>query len=156
MGKFCVFMLVYHLTLRPLIKSEPLTEDRRFHMKDHSVIWCGQIQKILLRLGMWAQEVPVGCLVTVLLQISIIWTIWSWFVGLISWCRRDTSITLERRAWWLFGVHQTIVIDVVIWQASWHFQKIWIGSLSYSRMFQWIMHQFLPTSPCISSKLINW
>lgn len=116
--KSFVFTEDFHQKSKRLIKWDLLIEEWKSHMKDLSVIWCGQIPKIL-RHGLCLQEVQDGYLAqrsppnTITLMTS------TWLPEHINLSWMDSNIGLETRTWLPFGPLQTIAIDVVMLLQSW-------------------------------------
>jgi hypothetical protein len=92
--KYSVFMVDLALKLKQSIKLELLIEKFKFHIKDHFVILCGQILKIL-KIGLLMLEVQVGYLDLKLLMIFVILMVFLLLQEHINWFNKVINFGLK-------------------------------------------------------------
>jgi len=133
--KYSVFMAGFHQKLKPLTRSDRLTDSWKCHMKGHSVIWCGQIRKTLKH-GPCHQEVLDGYLDQELLLSSIRSMTSSLLQEHISLLWMDTSIGSRIETWLPYGQRQTTATDAEMAPHSWTWMKIWRHLSIYSSLIK--------------------
>jgi len=139
-------MVVCHQRVKPSTNVVQSIEFKRFQSKDCSVTWCGPTQMILMKTGMFHQEVAVTSLDMELSRSLITQMELTWSVVPTNWSWRDINTFSRMRVSWQCGLLQTIVIGVEIWLLFYLSMRNWTESSSCLEKYKWIHYLHNKTS----------